>query len=178
MVTEQDLIEGCKKGDPKYQRELVARYAPRLLTVARRYAGDPHLAQDILQEGLIRVFQNLDKYQPTGSFEYWMQIVVSRVALRILEKHKKNKTEEWFSINEPIIEPEVYHQFSSEDVISLVAELPDGYRQIFNLFMFEELSHKEIAELLGITESTSRSQLSRARALLIKMMEKQQEEIV
>ena len=167
-MTEQDLIKGCQRGKAKYQRQLVLRYSPMLMTVARRYATDGHTAQDILQDAFIRILQYIDRYQPTGSFEGWMRRIVINVALRALEKSKKIRWQNPDDVPSqmPSLSPQVYSHLGAEALIELVNRLPDGSRQVFNLYVIEGFDHKEIGQLLGISASTSRSQLLRARQRL------------
>ncbi|MBK9013348.1 MAG: RNA polymerase sigma factor [Saprospiraceae bacterium] len=138
-----------------------------LLSVCRRYARDEAMAKDILQETLLRIFSNIDKYEPTGSFEAWMRRIAVRRSLQWLEKscfqHEKQPDE---MPDYQALEPDVYQQLGTEEIIQLVMGLPPGYRAVFNLFVVEGYNHQEIAELLGISENTSRSQLARARQLL------------
>lgn len=138
-----------------------------LLTVARRYMRDADSARDILQEAFIRIFQAIDKYRATGSFEGWMRRIVITTALKTLDRS-------WFRrelpglecVPTPALEPEVFTEMGAEELMQVIARLPEGFRQVFNLYVVEGYSHQEIGELLGIAESTSRSQLSRARQLL------------
>ncbi len=170
-LKEQDIIEGCRQGKPFCQRALVERYAPMLLTVARRYARDRMAAQDILQEALIKIFRAIGQYQAKGSFEAWMRRIVVTTALQSLEKNWLHReTGDLETADEPLDMPEVYAQLDAEALLGLIARLPDGFRQVFNLHVMEEYPHAEIAVMLGITESTSRSQLVRARRLLQTMI--------
>lgn len=171
MVSEKQLIHDCQKGLKQSQFLLVKRYSAMLMTVCRRYARDEAMAKDVLQEALIRIFKNIGRYQPTGSFEAWMRRIAVRCALQWLEKShfRREQTTENFDDDRPI-DPAVYQQLATENIIKLVQELPDGFRTVFNLNIIEGYSHKEIAELLNITESSSRSQLLRARRLLQKKL--------
>jgi RNA polymerase sigma-70 factor (ECF subfamily) len=138
-----------------------------LMTVCRRYARDEAMAKDVLQETLIRIFQNIGKYEHTGSFEGWMRRIAVRRSLQWLEKSSfQHELQPVAMPDEKLIEPTIYSQLGAEEIMALLKELPDGFRAVFNLNIIEGYTHKEIAELLGITESTSRSQLTRARKLL------------
>ena len=138
-----------------------------LLTVCRRYARDEAMAKDVLQETLIRIFQHIGKYEATGSFEGWMRRIAVRRSLQWLEKSSfRHELQPVEMPGKDFIEPEVYSRLGVEEIMSLLKELPDGFRAVFNLNVVEGYSHKEVAELLNITESTSRSQLTRARKLL------------
>ena len=166
-MTEKQLIQDCQNGKKASQYELVKRYAGMLLSVCRRYARDEAMAKDILQETLLRIFSKIDKYEPTGSFEAWMRRIAVRRSLQWLEKscfqHEAQPTE---LPDYQLLEPEVDQMFGSEEIMQLVLALPPGYRAVFNMYVVEGYSHQEIAELMGISENTSRSQLARARQLL------------
>ncbi len=138
-----------------------------LLTVCRRYARDEAMAKDVLQETLIRIFQNIDKYKPSGSFEAWMRRIAVRRSLQWLEKSSfQHEMQPVDMPDNDFIVPEIYSHLGVEEIMALLKELPEGFRTVFNLSVVEGYSHQEIAALLNITESTSRSQLVRARKLL------------
>lgn len=138
-----------------------------LMTVCRRYVVDEASAKDILQESFIKIFTNIDKYKPVGSFEAWMRTITIRSALYWLKKHGKKETEK-IETNHQLqtAKPEILDRFDAEEIIELIRELPVGFRTVFNLNIIEGYNHNEIAKMLNITESTSRSQLTRARKLL------------
>lgn len=170
-MTEHEIIRGCQQEVPLYQRVLVERYSPMLLTVARRYASNRQAAEDVLQEALLKIFRAIPKYKPIGSFEAWMRRIVVTTALQSLDKSwQKRENGAIDQIEEPYLMPEVYAQLGAEELMALIAKLPEGFRQIFNLHIIEQYPHTEIAIMLGITESTSRSQLTRAKRLLQTMI--------
>lgn len=167
MLSEKQIIKGCRQGEKASQYELVKRYSAMLMAVCRRYARDEASAKDILQETFIRIFRNIEKYKAIGSFEGWMKKIAVRCALTWLKKsHLKKETEFTDFVFEKKITPEVYDYLGVEEITKLVKELPQGYRVVFNLNVVEGFSHKEISEILGISESASRSQLVRARRML------------
>ncbi len=171
MITEKQLIQDCQQGRKESQFLLVKRYSGMLMTTCRRYARDEAMAKDVLQETLIRIFGNISKYRPIGSFEAWMRRIAVRCSLQWLEKshfRRESPTEKFDK--DQMMEPAIYNQLATENIIKAVQELPDGFRTVFNLNVIEGYSHKEIAELLNITESSSRSQLLRARRLLQKKL--------
>lgn len=173
--TEHKIIEGCKAQDPLFQKELVLRYSGLLLTVCRRYSRDHAAAKDVLQDGLIKILKAIPQYKPTGSFEAWMKRIVINTALQ--KQTKKSYFQElngYDSLPEQEIMPEAYSRLQSEELIKLISDLPDGYREVFNLYALEGYSHNEISELLNISASTSRSQLSRARKILQKQLIQQE----
>ncbi len=171
---EQEIIEGCKKGNPKAQRELYERLAPRMFPVCVRYMGDAEAARDVLQDGFVTLFGKLGSYRGQGSFEGWARRIFVTTAL--MELRRKNALREADEIG-PTTEfdrtgSSAFEELSAKELLQIVASMPDSYRAVFNLFVFEELSHQEIAATLGISEVASRSQLSRARAWLQKELEK------
>lgn len=166
-MTERELIIGCLKGDPPSQEALFRRYAGKMMTVSRRYARHHMEAEDILQDAFVKVFKNMNKFQGKGSFEGWIRRIVVNTALKNYQKLSYQKedigTE---NVVEKSEDPKVYSNLGAEDLLKLVSELPEGYKIVFNLYAIEGYSHKEISELLEIKESTSRSQLVKARKML------------
>jgi len=171
LNSEQTLIANCQQGDKKSQYLLVNKYSGMLLTVCRRYARDEAMAYDVLQETLILIFKNIDKYQATGSFEAWMKKIAINASLQWIGKsyfRNEYSTEEFAENNWQ--DPAIFNYLAKEEVIHHIQQLPDGYRMVLNLYILEGMRHKEIAELLNISVNTSRSQLLRARKKLIEQM--------
>ncbi len=167
-LTEKDLIYQCLQGDRNSQQMLFERYAGKMMTVCRRYARHDMEAEDMLQDGFIRVFTHLDKYSFQGSFEGWIRRIVINSSLKQVNKKSfKNEIVGSDYIPEKF-EESITSKLSADELMSLVNELPDGYKLVFNLYAVEGYSHKEIGEMLGIQESTSRSQLVKARRILQK----------
>lgn len=167
MKAKQTLITNCQQGDKQSQYLLVKQYSPMLLTVCRRYARDEAMAKDALQETFIRIFKHIKTYRAEGNFEAWMRRIAINASLKPFEK--KYYTHEMPTstfVDDKWKEPEVFQHLRREEIIRQIQTLPEGYRAVFNLYVIEEFSHKEIAELMGISESTSRSQLLRARKML------------
>lgn len=162
------ILSGCKNKKPTAQKALVFRYTSILLTVSRRYAKNEPDAEDVLQDAFIQIFKSFKQFDVNkGSLEAWMKRIVINTALKQFRTQKK-----WLEISQnlhdheiPIL-PSVYEKLQEEELIQLISSLPEGYRQVFNLYAIEGYSHKEIASLLGIEEGSSRSNLSRARSLL------------
>lgn len=165
----KNVIEGCKKNDAKSQKELVIRYSSLLLTVSRRYMPSGMDAEDILQDSFIKIFEYIHQFDPSrGTLEAWMRKIVINTALRRLNKACFKKELYVQEMPERSIQPSIYEQLGAEDIMSLVAELPDGQRHVFNLYTIDGYSHKEISQILGITEVNSRAKYSRARNMLKK----------
>ncbi|MEZ4986160.1 MAG: RNA polymerase sigma factor [Saprospiraceae bacterium] len=176
-MTESDIIRGCQQGKAKCQKELVLRYSPLLMTVARRYCRDDHAARDVLQEAFIKIFTAIDRYQPTGAFTAWLRRIVINTALQGLEKAWQQREQHTLEeISHPLVAPNILDQLSEEALIACIQQLPDGFREVFNLYVIEGYSHDEIADLLHIAPGTSRSQLTRARQKLQAMILKQENE--
>jgi len=167
-MNDQTLITRCLKGDSDAQRLLFEKYAPKMMSVCMRYMRDEHDAQDVLQDGFIKVFFNLKNYVASGTLESWIRKVIVNTALDQLRKNTKfSHTSDIWNIEHKIKTTEsTSDQLMADDLIKLIQELPNNYRTVFNLFALEGYSHKEIAEMLKITENTSKSHYFRARAIL------------
>jgi RNA polymerase sigma-70 factor (ECF subfamily) len=166
-LTEHELIKGCIQKNAGCQRQLFESYAGKMLTVCLRYANDNSEAEDMLQEAFIRIFNYIHQFKFEGSFEGWMRRIVVNAALKSLQKKKINFQEiKEHTDNAPRMEPYAYSNLGQEELLKLINALPEGYRVVFNLNVIEGYSHDEIAELLNIQASTSRSQLVKARKML------------
>lgn len=171
-LTEKQLIEGCLKRNPKYQKGVFQRYAPKMLAVCRRYARHEMEAEDMMQDGFIKVFRYLESFGNRGSFEGWIRRIMINTALKHCSKSAfKKESIGVEKLPENSINPVIFSKLGIDELMELVSQLPDGYRIVFNLYVVEGYSHKEIAENLGIGESTSRSQLVKARRILQKKVE-------
>jgi len=169
-ISESDLIKGCIEGDRRMQEELYKRFSPKMYAVCLRYANNPNDAQDLLQEGFIKVYRNLHRFRAEGSFEGW----VRRVFVNTSIEHFRKKSTQLSSVSEKeentIEDADItaLDSLAEKDIINIVQELSPGYRTVFNLYVVEGYSHKEVGELLGISEGTSKSQLARAKSILQK----------
>lgn len=165
--TINDLLEGCKAGDRRVQELLYKRTASKMMAVCMRYARDKMEAEDSLQLGYVKVFQKINDYRGDGSFEGWIRKVMVNTAI---ESYRKNlRTLNLVPIEDGYDQPSTGFDFSRlgmQDLLRLIQGLADGYRIVFNMYIIEGYSHKEIAATLGISEGASKSQLSRARAIL------------
>lgn len=160
-------MEGCKAGKRKMQEALYQQTASKMLAVCMRYAKDRMEAEDVLQLGYIKIFQKVGEYRGDGSFEGWMRRVMVNTAI---ESYRKNlRTLNVVPIEDAYEQPSTGFDFSRlgmQDLLKVIQKLSDGYRMVFNMYIIEGYSHKEIAATLGISEGASKSQLSRARAIL------------
>ena len=162
-----DLIRGCLQNNAGMQKMLYDKYAAKLFGIALRYAHSQEDAKDILQDGFVKVFKNLSKFKGTGSFEGWMRRIMVNTAIE--HYRKKNQTYEIQESHEESITDRdltALDKLAAEEILNMVKALPNGYRTVFNLFAIEGFSHKEIADMLNISEGTSKSQYARAKALL------------
>lgn len=166
--TLEDLLEGCKAGNRKSQEMLYKACSGKMLGVCMRYAKDHFEAEDMMQTGFIKIFKKINDFRGDGSFEGWMRRIMVHTSIEFYRKNLR-------SLNVVDID-ESHEQTAStafdmssinvKDLMRLIQNLSNGYRLVFNMYAIEGYSHKEIAEQLGITEGASKSQLSRARAIL------------
>ncbi len=160
----EKIINGCKKGDRNAQRTLFNVYAPILKGICIRYAGSDQEAEDILQEGFIKILLRIDSFKGDGSFENWMKRIMVNTA--ISSYHKNKKYEQDVELTELVSLPSDDFResdFTAEELLGVINDLPEGYKVIFNLYAIEGYKHREIAEKLNISVSTSKSQYARAR---------------
>ena len=167
----KNIIKGCLAGNRRDQELLYRRHAAKLYAVCLQYSGNDDEARDILQEGLIKIFENLIHYKNEGSFEGWMRRIVVNTALeKYRSKHNLYRVDDIDMIPEPDAEPDTedYSGLEAVDLLDIIRELPPKYRMVFNLYAIEGYSHKEISRMINISEGTSKSNLSRARVILQK----------
>ena len=171
-TVELKLIESCIKGDRASQKAIYDRLAPRMLPLCMRYVGDRSLAEDVLQDGFITLFTHLDSYKGNGSFEGWARKIFVTTALMELRKKDALKvSDELDTVRGMKADlPSQGQNIGYKELMKLVMQLPAGFRTVFNMYAVEGYSHKEIGDILGISESTSRTQLSRARICLQNMI--------
>ena len=166
-MTEFEIIQGCKRKDAQCQRALVDRYSGLLFSICRRYGNDDFMAQESLQEGLIRIFKYIESFDPAkGSFVSWMKRIVTNESIKILKKNKREVVIDLHANEITSYDLTALDNLQEEELIRLIQKLPPGYREVFNMYVIDGYSHKEIGEILKISGSTSRSQLTRAKKLL------------
>jgi len=188
MLSESEIVEGCRHYNKSAQKALYDKYASSLRILCMRYAKNLTEAEDILQEAFIKIFSKVKQYSGKGSFEGWLKRIVVNTAISYFRKSNKKgylynielikesdiETEEENSesdINSSDIKSVILNaDFSSEDILKIINNLPENYRIVFNLYVFEEYGHKEIGEMLNMSANTSKSQLSRARKLIQKQL--------
>ena len=166
------LIKGCKKHKPRAQEALYAKYSKPMYAIALRYVKAVQEAEDILQESFIKVFQNIEKFRGDSSLPYWIKRIVVNTALN----HQRSKIflypmVDVVNLDDRVVNEDVFSEFSYQELVKMIMTLQDVFRIIFNMYAIEGYKHHEIAEKLKISEGTSKSQYSRAKKLLIKMLE-------
>ena len=169
-MTEKELIQGCKNEDRQAQKLLYERYAPRFFALCKRYVKTPEDAEDVLVEGFFKIMTRIDQYTGEGNFEGWMRRIMVNESLMFLRKaNKRPYTEEIVNL-EHTDHYNVVDELAAQDILRLLDRLPEGYRTVFNLYVLEGLKHREIAELLGISINTSKSQLILAKKRMQELM--------
>lgn len=173
-LTEKDLLEGCLKGDNSFQKALYEKYKVQLFRVCLRYAKDKMEAEDMLQDGFIKIFSDLHQYSGQGALGGWLRRVVVNIALQHIRKNKRfQDTVDLEYISNEFQTSEIAHSnLNAQALTKIIQQLPLGYKTVFNLYVIEGYSHKEIAEMLQINVNTSKSQLSKAKAMLRSILEK------
>jgi RNA polymerase sigma factor (sigma-70 family) len=169
MMSDQQIIEGCAKHERKAQQVLYDKYSRFLLGVCFRYSSDKAEAEDILQDSFLKIFINIKDFSGTGSFIGWLRKVTVNTAITHYHKNLKYRyhveIEDYVSVETGVSSFEEDF-FTSEELYKVLGDLPAGYRMVFNLYAVEGYKHKEIAEILGIDTNTSKSQYSRAKAVI------------
>jgi RNA polymerase sigma-70 factor (ECF subfamily) len=173
MLNEAQVIRGCIDGERGSQKALYDHFASKMLGVCMRYARDRAEAEDMLQEGFVKVFHNISRFKNEGSFEGWVRKIMVFNAINYF-KHRSRKFQEDLDTegydsgyNDLIVE-----KISAKEIIALVQQMPEGYRMIFNLYAIEGYTHKEISEMLGIATGTSKSQYARAKTYMQQVLAK------
>ena len=174
QLTIEELIKRCKIGEPKAQELLYKQFANKMLGVCLRYATDKMEAEDMLQNGFIKIFQKIADFRGDGSFEGWVRRIMVHSSIEYYRKRHKmlqtiNMQEAGFELP---VNQTASANLDAKDLMALIQQLSPGYRMVFNLYAIEGYSHKEIAAMVGITEGASKSQLSRARGILKEQIEK------
>lgn len=169
MSVDDKIIEGCISGKRRAQNQLYQKYASGMLGVCLRFSRDLPEAEDILQEGFIKVFMNIKSFRKEGSFEGWIRRIIVNSAITYINKKKiifKEIDEEKMEHPDERETSESYSPVDKDVLLNLIQKMPEGYKMVMNLYVFEGYSHKEISSVLNISESTSKSQLSKARKYL------------
>ena len=170
---EEKIIKGCINGDRICQKELYDRFSSKMLGVCMRYSKDKAEAEDMLQEGFIKVFLNISRFRNDGSFEGWIRRIMVFTAINMFNQRNRKFRESLDNEGyDGVYHDEVIERISAREIVALVQQMPEGYRTIFNLYAVEGYTHREIGELLNIAEGTSKSQYSRARHYMQEVLTK------
>lgn len=171
-LTEEQLVKECISGNAIAHKKFYDLFAKKMMGVCLRYSSNPDEAQDVLQDGFIKVFSKLPKFVNKGSLEGWVRRIMVNTALDQYRKNKKfQKDVEIDAVSFKLEQRDfIIETINANDLLKIIQTIPKGYRVVFNLFAIEGYSHKEIAEQLGVTESTSKSQYSRAKKMLRKLL--------
>ncbi len=168
LFDDAELIEGCRNHNRKFQELLYKKYAKKMYGICLSYAKDRTMAQEILQDGFVKVFNKIDGFRKEGSLEGWIRRIITNTALDHLRK--KSKLHEFIDDNKEVeeerLDNSILENIHADGIFKLIRQLPEGAKAVFNLYAVEGYTHREIAEKLEITEGTSKSQFKRARSLL------------
>lgn len=171
-MTDEQIVEGCIKKDAIAQKHLYEKFVRKMMGVCLRYADSTEEAEDVVQNGFISVFENISSYRGTGPLEGWIRRIMVNTALTNIRKNKKLKQNIELDSVEFMLPStnQLNESFEARDLLKIIQTLPTGFRTVFNLYAIEGYSHKEIAEMLNISEGTSKSQYSRAKTHLQKLI--------
>lgn len=177
-MDDSQLITACKKQNRDAQKALYELYAPKMMAVCMRYCRDDETARDLLHDGFLQVFTRISSYSGKGSFEGWLRKIFVNLALENYRQEKKRSDflndlgkDGAAFLDAPADDPLDLGDVTRQELLKIIHEMPEGYRTVFNLVIFEEVTHKEIAAMLGISENASRSQYFRAKSILQKKVQ-------
>ncbi len=171
-MTDEQIVEGCIKKDAIAQKHLYEKFVRKMMGVCLRYADSTEEAEDVVQNGFISVFENISSFRGTGPLEGWIRRIMVNTALTNIRKNKKLKQNIELESVEFMLPStnQLNESFEAQDLLKIIQTLPTGFKTVFNLYAIEGYSHKEIAEMLNISEGTSKSQYSRARKRLVEII--------
>lgn len=171
-MTDEEIVQGCIKNNALAQKHLYDKFSRKMMGVCLRYSQNTEEAEDVLQNGFISVFQNIESFKGAGSFEGWIRRIMVNTALTNIRKNKKLMQNIELDSVEYMLPSSnsVSESYGAKDLLKIIQTLPPGFQTVFNLYAIEGYSHKEIGDLLGISEGTSKSQYSRAKAHLQKLI--------
>ena len=174
-MSDSELVSECLKGKSSAQRTLFQLHSGKMFAVCLRYMGNTMEAEEVLQESFIKVFEKLNQWKGNGPLGGWIRTIVVNTALTRIKNNKKFKLDK--NIDEAVMlsddREDQLEAMQAEDLMKLIAQMPEGYKAVFNLFAVEGYGHKEIAELLGVSESTSKTQFLKAKNWLVKRLNEQ-----
>lgn len=169
---DKSFLKDCIAGKPKAQRRLYELYAPKMYAVCYRYAVDGYMAEEMMQEGFIKIYQNISNFENKGSFDGWVHRIMVNTCLEFLRKDKKRHQQ--LSIDKQQLPQEntssTLDDISAKEIMTLIRNLPEKYKEVINLYIIDGYNHKEIADMLEISEDNSKQRLKRARVMLQKKL--------
>ncbi|GIV35928.1 MAG: DNA-directed RNA polymerase sigma-70 factor [Cyclobacteriaceae bacterium] len=168
-----NLIEGCKRNDRRCQRQLYNAYYGYCFSVCARYCRTSEEAREVTNDGFMKIFQKIDQYKPDTSFKAWIRRIMINASIDHYRKEKKHYYQQTADLvlHKLIVPPDAVNELSHKELIALVQSLPPAYRMVFNLYAIDGYTHEEIGAILGISAGTSKSNLSKAREQLRRMLE-------
>ena len=171
-MTDDELIDKCLQGDPRAQKALFEKFSRKMMSVCMRYVSDREQAEDVLQDGFVKVFSHLKSFKREGSFEGWIRRTMVNTSLDHLRKKRNMNLDTDISEAEYLAgeDENVVGKMRVEELMKLIQGMPPGYRTVFNMYAIEGFSHQEIANELGVTESTSKTQFRKARTYLMSLI--------
>jgi RNA polymerase sigma-70 factor (ECF subfamily) len=169
-MTDEQLLQGCIRNDASAQKGLYDKFSRKMFGVCLRYASNREEAEDLLQEGFVKVFQNLSSFNSEGSFEGWIRRIMVNTALDFIRRQKLVWSDQEIE-DDQLSGDDTMEKLGVNELLKLINALPPGFRTVFNLYAIEGYQHKEIGQLLGISENTSKSQFARARTQLAKQIQ-------
>ncbi|MCB0733934.1 MAG: RNA polymerase sigma factor [Bacteroidetes bacterium] len=172
--TERRLIEACLGGDSSAFEQIYKQLSEKMYMVSLRYTQNDSDAQDVLQEAFIRIYKNLNRFKFQGSFEGWCRRIVVNSSIELIRKRNRHQFDDIEQTEAIALDPKSISKLTMQELLGLIRQLPDGYRTVFNMYVIEGYSHKEIGETLGISENTSKTQLFKARQALQKKLTNQE----
>ena len=174
MRIEEQIVRGCIAGKREFQKKLYETYAGKMLFVCMRYTKNREEAEDVLQDGFIKVFKGINSFKFLGSFEGWVRRIMVHTSIEHLRRKKQTTIFDDVEdvMHHPESETDATGKMSEKELLKMIQHLPDGYRTVFNMYVIEGYSHKEIADMLEISEGTSKSQLSKAKNHLKNLLHK------
>lgn len=173
QLNEDELIEGCIRQDVHFQKMLYQKYAGKMMAVCLRYCNSRQEAEDVLQDAFIKIFDKIRYFEKRGSLEGWIRRIMVNSALKSNDKRVyKFEPGSLEHTEEPAFNAKAISNLETKKLLEIIQELPEGYKAVFNLYAIEGYSHKEIGDILNISEVTSRTQYARAKKYLIKLLEK------
>jgi len=178
IYREEEILKGCRNGNPALQKVVYEKYAPKMYSICLRYTGNREDARDLMHDGFIKVFLNFKSYRQESTLEAWItRVIINNTLNQLRKKNKELRNQKDYLVElkneyEYTEDDNYLEKFTANDIKSAILKLPQGQRTILNLYVFEDYSHKEIAKLTGISEGTSKSQLARARMTLKEILVK------